>query len=94
MRLELRVTGGDGGKDLPQRVARALNGIEGLDVKKSDVMPVFGMTGTEIIISFVVSVAGSALVHVFRDKIDEAVKDLAKELGLDISIKHKNDRKK
>jgi hypothetical protein len=72
--------------DSQARLIAAVNDQPGLTVDKVERLKPFGMTGAEIAISFVVSVASSALVHVARDRIDDAAKRVSEDIKRPLRI--------
>lgn len=66
--------------DSQSRFIAALIDQVGFKVDKAERIKPFGMTGAEIAISFVISVASSAFVHVARDRIDEVARRVSEEI--------------
>ena len=60
--------------DSQSRLIAAIEEEPGFTIDRVERIKPFGMTGAEIAISFVISLASSALVHVARDRIDDAAK--------------------
>ena len=60
--------------DSQSRLIAAIEEEPGFTVEKVERIKPFGMTGAEIAISFAISLGSSALVHIARDRIDDAVR--------------------